>query len=94
MGEPQQDIVVELTVTEAACILGVSRRTVLRFVQRGALRFRSAAVPNSLRPRYRIPRTDVVDLRNRYHLRTTTPAAGKVRGGRATSEDRKLLGFE
>jgi len=90
----QASVIPEWTVQEAASVLGVSRRTVLRLLERGLLRFRSTASPFSKRPRYRIPKIDVLDLRNDYAVRATTPARQSSRAEAATRDDLQLLGFE
>jgi hypothetical protein len=69
----QPTTIPELTVTEAAKLLGVSRRTVLRLIKANEIRFRSAAGPSSSRPRYRVPMIDVINLRNSYQKWTDNP---------------------
>lgn len=69
MHGPQQlpPLVPECSLTEAARLLGVDRRTVKKLIKADVLRVRVAGLPTSLRPRYRIPQSDVLALRNEYH---------------------------
>ena len=62
----QSNLVPELNVAQAARILDVDRRTVKRLIAQGVLRARVSGLPTSKRPRYRIPETDVLGLRNTY----------------------------
>ena len=90
----QAAAVPELTVSEAAAILGVNRRTVLRLIQQGLLRYRSAALPTSIRPRYRIPRIDIMELRTDYRVREPALHLGRLQSEPTPEDDVKLLGFE
>ena len=56
----------ELTPREAADVLGVSRHTVYRLIRDGALEARSAGLPNSRRPNYRILEREVIELRTSF----------------------------
>ena len=68
MADPQQLLTPELTLTEAARLLGVDRRTVKALIEGGFLRARMAGRPRSLKPRYRLPKDDVLQLRNSYSV--------------------------
>lgn len=48
----------DLTVTEAAMRLSVSRDTVYRYLQQGVLSYRTIS-PDAIRPTYRIPASEV-----------------------------------
>jgi len=58
----------EVSLSEAARILAVDRRTVKALIQQGVLRARIAGLPNSQKPRYRLPKSEVLDLRNSYYV--------------------------
>jgi excisionase family DNA binding protein len=80
MNRPEQSThTPELTVTAAARVLGVDRRTVKGMIQSGSFRVRIAVQPNSRRPRYRIPESDVLALRNNYRSLRAGPNVRKQR---------------
>src|SRR4051794_13987825 len=66
----QIDTVPELSLSEAAEILDLDRRTVKKLIEQAVLPSRIAGPPTSKRPRYRIPAEDVICLRNSYHRRS------------------------
>jgi excisionase family DNA binding protein len=72
MNNDQQSAIAELSLSEAAQLLGIDRRTVKSFIEAGLLRVRFAGRPGSAKPRYRIPLDDVLSVRNshRYMGRT------------------------
>jgi excisionase family DNA binding protein len=77
MAERQQfDVVPESSLSEAAEILTVDRRTVKKLIKQGILPARIAGPPTSQRPRYRIPTEEVLQLRNSYG-RPSKPCSGK-----------------
>ena len=63
-------LIPEVSLAEAARILGIDPRTVKGLIQQGLLRARLAGLPTSKRPRYRIPEQDVLTLRNSYQRQT------------------------
>src|SRR4051812_2188295 len=73
MAKRQQfDTVPELSISEAAEILELDRRTVKKLIEQAVLSARIASPPTSKRPRYRIPADEVIGLRNSYHRNSTT----------------------
>ena len=56
----------ELTVAEAAEVLGVSQKTVRRYLSQGALIARDISTPASKRATCRIPLDAALDLRGAY----------------------------
>lgn len=62
----QTDLPPEVSITEAADILNVSRKTVYKMISAGALRVRDAAPPGSRRARYRLLRDEVTERRTAY----------------------------
>ena len=68
MAKRQQiDTVPELSLSEAAEILDLDRRTVKKLIEQAVLPARIASPPTSKRPRYRIPAEEVICLRNSFH---------------------------
>lgn len=63
-------------------------------IAQGVLRYRSAALPTSQRPRYRIPRIDVLELRGEYVYRTRTPPGRRLKGEATLEDDLQILGLE
>ena len=77
--EPMRpDLTEEVTTDEARHLLGVSKDTVLKYVNSGLLPARNIAPPGSSRPAYRLPRAAVLELRNRYE-RAEPPAAPEAK---------------
>jgi len=67
MAKRQQfDVVPDLSLSEAAGILNMDRRTVKKLIEQAVLPARIAGPPTSKRPRYRIPAEEVLHLRNSY----------------------------
>lgn len=59
-------LVDELSVTACARMLGVDRKTVLRYIRAGQLPARDVAPAGSTRARLRVPVEDVRQMRNGY----------------------------
>jgi hypothetical protein len=62
----------ELSVSQAAKVLGVDRKTVLKYLGGGLLEWRDIAPPGSTRPTYRMKRESVIAIRTTY--RATGPS--------------------
>jgi hypothetical protein len=90
---PEAAAIPEVSVAEGADILKVNRRTILRLIHQGLLRYRSVALPTSLRPQYRIPLADIMELRNDYKVRAPSKRAGRRQPESPPDEDLRLLGF-
>jgi hypothetical protein len=58
----------EITTAQASGILGVSKDTVLHYLEAGLLPYRNIAAPGSSRPVYRLPLPAVLEMRNRYEV--------------------------
>lgn len=56
----------EITIGEAIRILGVSRQTVIKYMESGAIRVRNVAPPQSLRKCWRLLKEDVISIRTNY----------------------------
>ena len=82
----------EVTLKEAAQVLGCDAQTVMKFIRSGLLEFRDAGSPFNLRPTYRIKLESVVELRTTYRRqsditsprqkqqrRTATPSTTRLR---------------
>jgi hypothetical protein len=67
----------ECSVDFAAKVLGVDRKTVLKYIAEGVLEWRNAAAPSSTRKRYRVRMASVLRLCSAY--RTTTEAESTAR---------------
>src|SRR5207247_1191803 len=77
----------EVTAQAASEILGVSKHTVLRFLEDGLLEWRDAAPPSSARPVYRITLRSVLELRLGYRVGSATrQEKDKIRPRRRTAE--------
>lgn len=61
----------EVSTSEAAKLLGVSRDVVLAYRAEGLLPYRNVSPPSSSRPSYRYPREAVMRLRNSYGTEAT-----------------------
>lgn len=56
----------EVSLTEAARLLNVDRKTVTKYLRAGMLLWRDIAPPGSVRPTYRIKLASVIAIRNDY----------------------------
>lgn len=63
----------EVTTAAAAKLLGVSKDTVLKYRERGLLRFRDLAPPGSSRPNFVYPLAAVLELRTGYETESPAP---------------------
>lgn len=63
----------EVSLIEAAHLLGVDKKTVIKYIRGGLLEWRNIAPPTSSRPTFRIKLDSVVNLRTHY-------STGMVRG--------------
>jgi hypothetical protein len=62
------DLPEEIGVNEAAMILNVSRRTVIRYIEDGVLIARDAAPLRSKHKSYRLPLKAVIEMRTDYTI--------------------------
>ena len=80
-----KDLPEELTVTEAAAILGVSRKTVLQYINQRMLPVRDVAPWGSVNHSYRLPKNEVLAMRTGYDLvepkKKSPPKPKKISGG-------------
>lgn len=67
----QVTVEAEVSIAEAAQILGVDKKTIRSYLQGGYLAWRDIAPPKSSRPTFRIKLESVMKLRNSH---VTTPA--------------------
>lgn len=67
----------ELTLTEAAEVLGVDKKTVIRYMHDGVLEWRNIAPPSSSRPTFRIKLESALKLRTGYQTETASESPGK-----------------
>jgi hypothetical protein len=72
----------ELSLAEAADVLGVDKKTVLRYMRDGLLEWRDIAPPSSSRPTYRVKLESALKLRTGYISEPVQPAERKPRGAR------------
>lgn len=56
----------ELSLAEAAEVLGVDKKTVIRYMHDGVLEWRNIAPPSSSRPTFRIKLESALKLRTHY----------------------------
>lgn len=89
----QLALVPEFTITEAAAVLSVDRRTVKALITSGVLRARVAGLPTSRRPRYRIPKSEVLAFRNNYAASNSGAKASETRAQRATADNLHHIHF-
>jgi hypothetical protein len=69
----QFDLPEEVTVRDAAGILGVDPKTVIGYITEGVLPARNIALPSSKRPVWRLKLGDVVELRTGYVRQEPAP---------------------
>jgi plasmid maintenance system antidote protein VapI len=69
----------EISVNDAARILTVSRRTVVRYIEDGLLIARNVAPLRSKQMSYRLPLKAVLEMRTSYELHQTSNAERKER---------------
>jgi excisionase family DNA binding protein len=83
----------ELTVSQAATMLGISRHTVYRLIREGVLCCRRVGLPSSRRPTYRVLADEVSTLQRRYERQTSQNANGSPRKAlqRITTNDLKFI---
>lgn len=72
------DLPDEVSAQQAAEILGVTKRTVLKYYSEGLLPARNIAPPSSTRPSYRFPLDKIVDFRSSYEYCEPAPKASPV----------------
>ncbi len=72
----------ELSLAEAATVLGVDKKTVLRYMRDGVIEWRNIAPPSSSRPTFRVKLESALKLRTAY---TSEPAEARDRPGRKQS---------
>ena len=80
----------ELSLSEAARVLGVDKKTVLRYVRDGVLEWRDIAPPSSSRPTYRIKLESALKLRTGYRSEPEEPAERKPRVARRQYQSRHV----
>lgn len=68
--EERLDLPKELSLSQAAELLGVDKKTVARYIRDGVLEWRNIAPPSSSRPTFRIKLESALRFRTRY---TTDP---------------------
>ena len=56
----------EVSLSEAAEVLGVDKKTVIKYLRGGLLEWRNIAPPTSSRPTFRIKLESVLNLRTHY----------------------------
>jgi excisionase family DNA binding protein len=89
---PQSTKPAELTVCEAAKLLGVSRHSVYRYIRQGLLPRRHVGLPNSRRATYRLLADEVMDLRNAYERHDCPEPTGRRKATkRITTADLEFI---
>jgi hypothetical protein len=69
----------EVSVDEAAKILGVARRTVTQYMEGGLLEWRDISTPKSSGPTFRLKLESVMKLRMNYQVGEVYPPIPRVR---------------
>ncbi|MDB5294124.1 MAG: hypothetical protein JWO31_107 [Phycisphaerales bacterium] len=75
VGQADVRLPAEVSPRQAARILGVDYKTVMKYLDAGMLEWRSAGLPGSGRPTYRIKLASVLAKRNSYRATSPCPRA-------------------
>lgn len=76
----------ELSLAEAAAVLGVDKKTVLRYMHDGVIEWRNIAPPSSSRPTFRIKLESALKLRTQYTSEPEQPRERTQRRRPATRQ--------
>jgi hypothetical protein len=76
----------ELSLTDAAAMLGVDKKTVIRYMHDGVLEWRDIAPPSSSRPTYRIKLASALKLRTHYTSEPEQPVERPPRQQKTTRQ--------